>query len=101
MVADHIDGDFQFQLESQSNRYIGKTLNIEDANAIQFSDTHKIRKIDSNGVHVVFLGANGEIAFSARESNLHIGCEVIATFPNYKEASDFCKNYRKEKKTSG
>ena len=38
------------------------------------------------------------IAFSAQESNLHIGCEVIATLPNFKEASDFCKNYRKEKK---
>ena len=60
----------------------------------------EIQKIDHNSIHVVFLGDNGAIAFSAQESNLHIGCEVIATLPNFKEASDFCKNYRKGKNDS-
>jgi len=64
----------------------------------KFPELPKIQKIDHNSVHVVFLGDKDVIAFSAQESNLHIGCEVIATLPNFKEASDFCKNYRKEKK---
>lgn len=58
----------------------------------------KLVEIDFNAPHVCFLGANGKIAFAQKKSNFHVGCEVICTLPNFKQASDFCKNYRKEKK---
>lgn len=49
-------------------------------------------KIDFNAKHVVWENPDGKICFAQRDSQLHKGCRVLASCPDFESAAKVVKD---------
>ena len=52
-----------------------------------------MESVNFNSPHVVFLGADGKIAFAQKSSNFHEGLRVLAECSNFQEAVKFAESW--------